>query len=666
MKFGLYHKLAWRNLKANKQLQVPFVLASSLMFACFYIMLSLTQNRYVIERHSSLASLMSMGAFITLILCAIFLIYGQSFIHKRRSQEFSLYSILGFEKRHISWVILVEQLMNWSSIAVLSIITGQLLGTLFFKLLNNLLKDVSANLQDYPFSGFTAMIVVLAIGCVLLILFLWQSLRVQLLNPVELLSQAKSGEKHSKFDKLRLIIGLLTLVAGYYIALTTDGLLESISMFFTAVLLVMVATYYLFMTLISFVLRQLRHKKSYYYQADNFLSISGMLYRIRSNAVSLASITILSTGFILALGSTIAIYGGIEDTLKLSMVQDYHVGLEALNFDPSIDPSDIQAKRQTATDIAQELRDLSGTKHVNLTEKLTINGKLDKDNQQFLPLSPDERRGMDKYFMGEVMSLDDYNRLFGTHHQLKDNELLVNDLNQILETKPELNFNGHTYKIQRNQNPLYTNVVIDYVLIVTPNRDIQYQIGQEFALDSSHYPSGSFDINFDVDQDNPAMVNKVEASLEDQPHSLKTRSQVRQSIYELNGGFLFLGALIGLVLLIGTVLMIYYKQITEGYDDRANYQIMQKVGLPEDLIKQTIRKQTFWLFALPILVAVIHGLFASRILYRLLGLFGIHQIQQFIVPYLIVIAIFILIYYIIYRITSRVYYDIIHDVENHL
>ena len=661
MKFGLYHTLAWRNLKANRRFQIPFILASSLMYACLYIMLSLTQNKYVIERHESLSSLMGMGSFITLILCSIFIIYGQAFISKRRSKEFSLYSILGFEKRHISMVVLVEQVINWLVIAGLSIISGQLLGTLLFKLLNNFLKDMSAGLENYPISWYSAGIVALAIGAVLTALYLWQSLRVSLLNPIELLSQNKSGEKHSKFDKLRLVIGVISLVAGYYIALTTKGLLESLSMFFVAVLLVMLGTYFLFMTLIAFVLRRMRAKKSHYYQAENFLSISGMLYRIRSNAVSLASIAILSTGFMLALGSTIAIYNGIEDTLNLSVIQDYNVNSDALQFNPSDVPQTIAKKRQQAQELLDKFKAIDGAKNFHLTENITIEGKLVKDSQKFVPLSEDERRSPDTFFMGNIMTIDHYNQLYGTDYQLADNELLINDLNETLETLDTIDIAGNTYQIQQNKDPLHTNIVIDYVMIVVPNKEIQYEIGQAFAVNSDYYSPGDFDLSFDVKDDSPEIMKQLQYILGDQPSSIHSRMEVRELTYRMNGGFLFLGIIIGLVLLIGTVLMIYYKQITEGYDDRHNYQIMKNVGLPDDLIRKTIRKQTFWLFALPIIVAVIHGLFAFKILFRLLGLFGIRHVMQFAIPYLIVIAVFVVIYYIIYLITSRVYYHIIND-----
>ena len=662
MKLALYSKLAWRNLKANKQLQVPFVLATSLIFAMLYIVASLVNNAFVIERHRSLTTLMSMAMVVIFILCLIFTFYGQSFLARRRSKEFSLYSILGFEKIHISMVILVEQLINFLMIGFLAVTSGHLIGTVLFKLLHNLLKDSGASIGDYPISWFSVGIVLMTLAGTLIFLYIIQTLKVSLLNPIELMSQDKVGEDNQKFFWVKLILGVILLFIGYYLAWTTKGLLDSLMIFFVAVILVMAGTYLLFMTLISAVLRKLQKNKGYYYKTQNFLSISGMIYRIRSNAISLASIAILSTGFMLALGSTISIYNSIEDSIKLTLKKDYQIALKDQAYFLDEGQLAIEAKAQQAQSLADRLKELEGVKDLSVTETLLGHGKIGQGSQSLVTLSDNEQLSTDQFFMLEFMTVDDYNELYGTNHQLDMNQVLVNDLNESLELLDQLELNGQFYDLVQNTDTLYTNIVVDYALIVVPDRTTLMDISNHYKLvQNESFTNGDFLIAFNAEQDRPEFLSKVEQIFSDQNIVIKNRSQVRLEIYEVNGGFLFIGAIIGMVLLIGTVLMIYYKQITEGYDDQANFKIMKQVGLPDEMIKATIKQQTFWLFALPIIVAVIHGLGASKIIYRLLGLFGIHQVSQFAVPYLIVILIFVVAYYLIYLVTSRVYYQIVNE-----
>lgn len=662
MKLGLYLKLAWRNLKANHQLQIPFVLANSLMFAILYVMASLKTNKFVTERHTDLPILMGLGVFIVALLAIIFTTYGQTFIAKRRSKEFSLYSILGFEKLHISMVILIEQLINFVVIGLLSIVMGQLVGTIMFKVMTNLFKDAATTLGDYPLSWYAISVVAIVLAGILFVLYLFQTFRVSLLNPIDLIGQQKSGEKTGKFQWFWLISGLTALGSGYYIAWTTKGLLDSILMFFIAVLLVMMATYFLFMTLISFVLNRFKNNKNYYYQPDHFLSISGMLYRIRSNAISLASIAILSTGFMLALGSTIAIYGGIEDTIKMRHVRDYEVYSYDHDYFLDESPDAISAKKESLQEQINQLSDISEVKDVYLTESIFTNFKLSsKDMNTLEKLTNNEIKSKNLFFIGTIMTLEDYNQLHGTKHQLNESEILLNDLNGVFKDKKVLNIAGREYRIQYNNDPIHTNVVIDYVQLIVASRKEMMELGKYYQPENPVMEPGGFRISFDVTKDSDALKDKIATVFAGGAQRILSVEQTRKETYQFNGGFLFLGIMIGVVLLVGTVLMIYYKQITEGYDDKANFQVMKQVGLPEDMIKTTIKQQTFWLFALPIIVAVIHGLVASKIIYRLLGLFGIYKLSQFFISYIIVIIIFVIIYYIVYRVTSSVYYQIVNE-----
>ena len=658
MKLSLYTKLARRNIKANYRLQIPFVIASGLMFAMLYIMSSMIQNDYVQTRHSGLTQIITFGTVITCILCAIFLVYGQSFIHRRRNKEFALYSILGFDKKHISGVILVEQIINIISISVLAIVGGQLIGALFFKLLNNILKDTSAGIGDYPWSISASLIVIVGVALCVLGTYVWQLISIHLINPIALMQKEKSGEKHTKFTVLLGVMGIIALVSGYYLALTTVGLIESINTFFIAVLLVMFATHMIFTSVIALVLKRMQKNKRLYYQPAQFLSISGMLYRMKSNAASLANIAILSTGIMLALGTTISIYNGIENTLGLTMKADYKLVVIG------DDEAQRTFKEETVyqQDLFQKVKAIDALENAKLIAMITGQGMYHHQTQTFevLPQNPTMTNSQTIFYL-DFQLIDNYNHMTDLNESLADNEIIVNDIDGKLKDIDTLTLAGKVYQVKHPDKKLESPIVIDYAQIVLPTNQAYQEISEYYMDSDSKVVSQNFEIIFDSTLKPEEIKQVLDQQLEGLPYGLKSKDEEREQGYQLNGGFLFLGILLGMIMLIGTVLMIYYKQITEGYEDKENFRIMKQVGLPDSLIRQTIRKQTLWLFILPMIMAIIHGAFASKIIFNLLAMFGIREWSQFLIPYITVIIVFAMVYYIVYKITSHVYYDIVNE-----
>ena len=331
MNLKLAGGFAIKNLKANRYLEIPFILATGTMLILFNIMASLMQNEYVLTRHKELPTFINMGIGVVFIFTFVFVVYANRFLIKRRNKEFALYGILGLEKKHIRKIILIEHIINYSLIAVIAISGGYVFGKLAFMGLNSLMKDTAVKIMDYPFSTQATAITLVYVLFLFVFVYLLNALSIKNASPVELLGREHRGEGEPKNRLVLLLIGLAFLVVGYYIALTINGILKSLLAFFIAVVLVIIATYILFITFSIFMLKIQKKNKNFYYKAKNFLSVSGMIYRMKSSAVGIASIAILSTGVIVTLATTLSIYGSIEAVVTSTMPREYKISNVAIN-----------------------------------------------------------------------------------------------------------------------------------------------------------------------------------------------------------------------------------------------------------------------------------------------------------------------------------------------
>jgi putative ABC transport system permease protein/bacitracin transport system permease protein len=663
MKTRILWNFSIKNRRANKMLQIPFILATGMMFALYYIMSSLSENTYVLTRHATLPRLIDMGVGIIVIFTAVFVIYANRFLTKRRNKEFALYGILGLEKKHISRILFFEQVLNFIEIGILSTIGGYLIGKLMFLGLNSLMQEKQVTLMDYPFSISAAKNTLIFLLILLAIIHVINCARVQISNPIQLLSKQKAGEKEPKLKYGVLILGLIFLGAGYFIALTTDGLLEALLLFFVAAICVMIGTYLLFTSFSIFILKRMKKRKSYFYKKEHFLSTSGMLYRMKANAVGIASICILCTGIIIALGTTFTIYRGIEGAMEGEMVYDYDA-TDSTHYDLNGDPSQIVAAKEALYQtILKTETDNRKVEDIAVYTDLFVPAFDNESKLESMTLENDMNFSNGYYLI--IESLDEYNQAKNKNLELKENEIYMTANVERVKEYQTLTLADKEYQVKPIDELISSTIAIGCFYIIVPEEDMVQMANyyKTYNREVERYePSklilmGQWNVN-EIDDEYRIKLRETFAA---SPYRLKEKETAIIEQYELNGGFLFLGIVVGSIFLIGTVLVIYYKQVAEGYEDRDNFQIMKKVGLPETLIRKTAKTQIIWMFLLPIAVAAIHTSVASKILYQLLGMFGIRDIPLYVSSMGIVIGIFAIVYMMVFAVTSRIYYRIVNN-----
>ena len=659
MGIGLAGKFATRNLKANKIFIIPFILSSSIMIALFNIMSVLLQNKYVNNSFATLPTLISMGIIIVGIFSFVFIIYANRFIVKRRNKEFSLYRIMGLEKKHIVKIMFIEELIIFIFISALSIVGGYLIGKLIFLFVNKLIQNNIVSLSEYHFSSKAAIYTMIYIAIIFAIIFITNIKSISTSSPIELLSKQYSGEKEPKARYFLTVIGILLLAGGYIIAIRTSGNLKSLGMFFVAALLVIAATYILFVTLSIVILNQLKKNKKRYYKAENFISISGMIYRMRGNALGLASIAVLCTGVIITLSATFTIYTGMQSIVETVMPREYKIELrESVDFKNT---EKIQKyKKELENKVYESVENKNDIKDLFIGEQIYLPAS--KENNTIVPRG---KEGVNSKNIFLILNKDsNFNDETGKNIKLDDNEIIYSVNNSIVGGFKNIIINGKRMTATEDNNiKIPGNIAIESIkMIVNPkvyNEIIEgYRIKNSMA-DSLGSGGETISVNWNMNKEPRNYMAKMKKIANPSVFEFKSRESVMNDIKELYGGILFLGAVIGAIFIIGTALITYYKQLSEGYEDRKNYQIMKKVGLSDELIKKTAEKQIVWMFFIPLIVAVVHSLVASKIVFQLLQTFGILSYIPYAKNMLIVIGTFSIIYLIIFKITSNIYYKIV-------
>ncbi|WP_311516450.1 ABC transporter permease [uncultured Anaerococcus sp.] len=655
MNIKIANKFALKNLKAHSLIYLPFVLSSGIMLMLFNIMASLANNGYVRTRHASLPMIINIGIVIIGLLTFIFLIYSTNFLTKRRNKEFALYGILGLEKKHIRKILTIESFFAFLAIAVLGLVGGYIFGKVTFLALNKLMKDVAGRLMDYPFSS-KAMIESLGLlFLAYLISLISTSYKIYTSSPVELLSKQKSGEGEPKSRYLIMILGFISLAIGYYIAIKTQGILKSLGLFFLAALIIMQATYLLFTSFSVIYLKRQKKKKSYY-KKERFLAISGLLYRIKSNAISLASISIMSVGVIITISASLAIYNRIEYSATNAVPREYN-----LDSHETINQNNLEIEKKK---LEEEVYNTVTNKNqiVNNFISYGFMTIAQVDGNKFSTFKGDGRHS--PYFL-LALDLDSYNKRTGKDYKLNDGEVLLTGNQKFMLKKDKIKIGDKTYKIKLVDNFIPSNIAVEtYGLVVKDLEEMQYLAGELKLFNSKEKTYKSPEINLSANWDIKGIDKKtyrknLETYAKNKGFNVEYRDQYLKEAYELYGGFVFLGTVIALIFLISTILVSYYKQISEGYEDREKYQIMKKIGLDDKLIKKSQASQIFYLFFVPLAFAILNSLVASKIVYQLLALFGVMQFMQYGRYFFMVIGVFIISYYIIFKITNKAYYKLV-------
>ena len=659
MKWGMALGFAKRNLHANRLLEIPFVLSIGIMFLLFNIMVSLLSNQYVLTRHADLPSVIQFGVVIIAIFTFIFVMYANGFLIKRRNKEFALYGILGLEKKHIRKILFIEYFVLFICSLFIGVVGGYIFGKVTFIALNYLLKDTAGSLMDYPFSMKSCVSTVVLAFVLFVITLIRNNIKIYLATPVQLLGNQHRGEGEPKNRYLFLLLGFILLGAGYAIALTIQGILSSLVYFFSAALLVLLGTYLLYISFSIFILKLQRSNEKYYYKPTHFLSVSGLLYRMKANAVSLASVSILSTGVLITLSATAAIYSTVQKTVDNVMPREYLLLSDEIVTTENKD--EIEHILYTAANQGLEVSNGIEDDYVSYGYMTSAS----RVGNELKALKPEQAQK--PYFM-IVRDLASYNKRTHQQIELKDNEILMCANQKNLLDLDQVKIGDITYTIHKVPNFIPSTYAVESYGIIAKDFTVMKKIGEVLQMkniDTGEYytPDITADLNWNL-KSNVVDKTKYFATqstyAKENSFDFETKEQTVKKAYELNGGFLFLGILIGIIFIVGTVLITYYKQINEGYEDRDKFQIMKKVGLPDQLIHQTSNSQVLWLFLAPLAVATLHSLVASKIVSQLLGLFAVHSYMEYAQMLFAVIGIFSIVYFVIFRLTSRAYYRIVH------
>lgn len=660
MKRLFYPRLAFSNIKKNAKTYVPYILTCIFTVSLFYIMHSISTNEGLFNTFGgdSLLQILSLGVGVVAIFSCIFLFYTNSFLIKRRKKEIGLYNILGMEKRHIMAMLFFEMLY----VTIISLVIGLLTGVVFSKLMFLILLNIIHLQTALVFSisiPSMRLTVLLFVGIYLATLF-FNIFQIHIVNPIELLKGGNSGEKEPKTKWLLTIVGVICLLAGYGIAQTIESPMDALLMFFVAVILVILGTYALFVAGSIAILKALKRRKSFYYKTKHFTAVSGMIYRMKQNAVGLANICILSTCVIVMLSTTISLYVGQEDVLNTRF--RYNVIIKTTdiigNDTNYTDASNITKIR----DIYQEEVVKHNAKPKDMIDYQSIVFSSTKINNDFTT-SSQYSNSVDSLNSIQLITVDQYNQTNSDNITLKDDEILYYQPDATNKAPKEITLNGQTFHVKKQLEDAHIlleslGVIKNYCFIVNSNEVLNTILQSDIYATKQHILAFNMDNNDTKDMEFikslQEKVNQVSSTTR-----LESKELARGDFFSLYGGMFFLGIFLGTEFLMAAALIIYYKQVSEGYDDKQRYEIMQKVGMSKKEVKSSINSQVVLVFFLPLIVAVIHFGFAFKMITKLLALLNLTNITLFLICSACTIGIFAIIYALVYYITSKVYYRIV-------
>lgn len=675
MKKGFYAKLAFTGIRKNRRLYIPYILTCIGMVMMFYIVAFLSDSSVLtgIKGGDIMQSMLSLGTGVIGVFALIFLFYTNSFLMRRRKREFGLYNILGMGKGNLARVLLWESVM----IAVISLGGGLLAGIALSKIaelgmVNLLQGDVNFTLTLEP----EAIVQTLLLFSVIFLLLLLNTLRqIRLANPIALLHSENTGEKPPKANWLAALLGAVLLGGAYYLAVTIENPVQTLIWFFVAVIMVIIASYLLFVAGSVVICKLLQKKKSYYYKTNHFVSVSSMAYRMKRNGAGLASICILCTMVLVMISSTVCLYIGAEDSMRTRYPRNINLDITFKSLE-DMDGEKPNAVRQivekTAAESGESLQNVLDYRVAGFAAYMK-NGLIETNSSHLENLQLDYYSDVWQIF---IVPVSDYNRLMGENETLSEGEALI------YTTKSSYPFDtislgGRTpLKVKKTVSDFADNgvdamqiipsvylFVSDFDSVIEPLLTISDPSGK--ALVGMHWYYG-FDLLCDDEtqitiQEN--LLEKLRQSkvLESSGASVSCEgvAQERSGFYGLYGGLFFLGILLGVVFLFAAVLIIYYKQISEGYEDQSRFAIMQKIGMTKKEIRKSINSQVLTVFFMPLITAGVHLAFAFPMIYKLLMLFSLTNQKLLIFVTICCFLIFTLFYVLVYRITSKAYYSIV-------
>ena len=674
----LYLRLAAQSLRLNRRFFVPYILSLMGNVAAFYIMSALVSDPGVKDMtpgrsngYAYVQMMMTMGMFVALIFSAIFIFYINGFLMKQRKKELGLYNILGMGKGHIAALMLLEGLY----VGAIGIAGGLAVGLLLHKLVTLLLYralDFAVPLGFYiSWSGMaeTALLFAGLIAATVLV----NLVKVRVSRPIELLRGGSVGEREPKTRRLMTLLGALTLGGGYYIAVRTRSGVEAIAFYFVAVILVIVGTYCLFTAVSIFILKALRRSKRFYYRTGPFISVSGMLYRMKQNAVGLANICILCTMVMVMISGTLSLWLGTEEISRRLYPSDLQIRVqydldEEAPFDPAALLSDAEGY------INGEGVAVTGERTMTT---VSFGVGLDREGVFHTNTMAD---GIISVYSVDVLTAAAYADLTGENVSLRPDEVMVYGTDRgALEFRwddretGEENYPATDFQVVRTfrDSPWFTPQISNQLCLIVADESVLTELyqAQRAAYGAGEASLMEWYAYLDLDCSDEEALRLSDDYWEGDPEdygggrwlhmSWTASGQGRANLYGLAGGFLFLGLFLGFIFLMATVLIIYYKQISEGYEDKRRFEIMQKVGLSREEVRAAIRGQVLMVFFLPILVAAVHIAFDFNMVEKLLTLFYLHDTALTALCTLGTLLVFFLVYGVVYLLTARTYYKIV-------
>ena len=667
---GIFSRLAKQNIRNNKTTYIPYMITCIFCIAMIYMMEFLRDCPTLdqaVRQADEVRMIVFTGEIVVEIFCIIFLIYSNSFLMKRRQKEIGLYNILGLERNHIGIVMFLETIITSIGSLAGGIAVGIIGSKLALLLLLKLLHIPSVLGFYISVKGiFTCLFM---FGIIFLMILFLNLAKIHLSRPVELLRGNNTGEKEPVAKWLMALIGFICLGAGYYLAVTTESPIKAITIFLLAVILVMAGTYLLFTAGSIVILKFLRRRKSFYYRTGNFISISGMLYRMKQNAIGLASICILSTGVLLMISMTVSIYFGMNDIMLNRYPYDVDMSVTSISEDEC----------QTAIEAFEKAIADNKVPVEKSVEEIYLDIVCSKNGDQILIKPANTIRNSDSVLVLSLLDQAEYERLTGISANLNDGEIFAWYPLAVQKDSVTVDETEFTVKKWLDKNPLTCgeDAVSDNAVLVVTDEDFKKfdEMRTEMYKGVSSAPAGedlTLHLGLDItgsetdkiDFGTPVMevvkdLKKNGGLSENSWITSGIRQQEYESYYADNGSLLFIGIFLGSLFLMGTAMIIYYKQISEGYEDQKRFEIMQKVGLSRREVRSSVRRQILMVFFLPLLMAMLHITMAFPMIRRMLLLFGMTNTKLFIGCTAGTVLIFAVVYGLIYLMTARSYYHIV-------
>ena len=688
MNKGFYLKMAWGNIRKNRNIYLPYLLAASVMTALFYIQGSLCDMVDIsgMKGKRMMSSLLGISTPITGIFSLVILFYVNSFVMKQRKKEFGLYNVLGMEKRHLVRLMSVEILLVAVFSLFFGISGGALFSQLFFLIFYKMIRMEADLTMVIPRGAVTETLTLF--GILFCLVLLYDIVAVIRTRPVELLRSESQGEREPKVHGLAALIGVAALIGGYVIAQKVESPMEAMLWFFAAALLVIIGTYGLFMAGSIALLKWMKKRECFYYRPSSFISVSGMLYRMKQNAAGLAGICILSTMVMVTIGASLCIFSGVSEGVREEYPREYFL---QMHYSEDLKPETYQ---DTTSDVKKLVK-----------AQMEENGSRVENMLSYTRCNMVYRKGKDGYEaeMGDLADTNDYENLVYVQYLLREDyeantgkkTEIPDDVAAFYESEEglipgeTLLFGDYSIKGKRLEEPVETAVASWYsgikkrVQVLLPGIEemekLTESLGKNFetyyGLEEGEGPGAMYFLGwnwyFDISgKQEPAeeFLEKLRSSWETEKASewayistFQNRTEEEEYLFQEYGTILFIGFFLGLIFLLATVLIIYYKQVTEGYDDRKRFVIMQDIGLSQAEVKKTIRTQVLLVFFLPLGAAGLHMAMAFKVLVKMMALFSAYNIKLFSLCIGLTVAVFALVYFLVYTVTARIYYKIVSN-----